>query len=248
LPVEVQDVSFAYADDGEEVLRRVSVTIEAGRSLGLVGRTGSGKTTLARLLLRLCDPTGGAVRVGGVDLRHVAPAELRRRVAVVTQDVQLFAASVRDNLTLFRGDEIAGPRADDRLAGVLTDLGLGPWLRSLPEGLDTELGPGGTGLSAGEAQLLAFARAFLADPDLVILDEASSRLDPATEALVEHAVDRLLSGRTAVLIAHRLSSLDRVDQIAVLHEGRIVECGPRADLAADPESRFARLLAAGRTR
>jgi ATP-binding cassette, subfamily B, bacterial len=250
LSLELDDVSFAYADDGEEVLRQVSLAVAAGRSLGLVGRTGSGKTTLARLLLRLSDPTEGAVRLGGVDLRQVAPAELRRRVAVVTQDVQLFAASVRDNLTLFRSDD-GGDLAwsdDDRLTGVLTDLGLGPWLRSLPDGLDTELGPGGTGLSAGEAQLLAFARAFLGDAGLVILDEASSRLDPATEALVERAVGRLLSGRTAVLIAHRLSSLDRVDEVAVLHGGRIVERGARADLARDAGSRFARLLATGRTR
>ena len=254
LPVQLDEVSFSYADDREEVLRQVSLTVAPGRSLGLVGRTGSGKTTVARLLLRLCDPTEGAVRLGGVDLRQAAPDELRQRVAVVTQDVQLFAASVRDNLTLFRShhghDDDDGERRrsdDDRLTGVLTDLGLGPWLRSLPHGLDTELGPGGTGLSAGEAQLLAFARAFLAQPDLIILDEASSRLDPATEALVERAVNRLLSGRTAVLIAHRLSSLDRVDEVAVLEGGRIVETGARASLAADDRSRFARLLTTGRT-
>jgi ATP-binding cassette subfamily B protein len=251
LAVGLDEVSFAYGDDGEEVLRQISLTVARGRSLGLVGRTGSGKTTVARLLLRLSDPTEGAVRLGGVDLRRAAPDDLRRRVAVVTQDVQLFAASVRDNLTLFRSDDgddgDPSRRDDDRLTGVLTDLGLGPWLRSLPDGLDTELGPGGTGLSAGEAQLLAFARAFLAEPDLIILDEASSRLDPATEALVERAVDRLLSGRTAVLIAHRLSSLDRVDEVAVLDGGRIVESGARAALVADGRSRFARLLTTGRT-
>lgn len=239
LSIELDDVGFAYADDNEVVLAEVALSLAAGQSLGLVGRTGSGKTTIARLLLRLYDPTAGAVRLGGVDLRHADPTSLRRRVAIVTQDVQVFEASVRDNLTLFRDHP-----DDARLQHVLDELGLEPWLDSLPDGLDTELGASGAGLSAGEAQLLAFARAFLADPGLVVLDEASSRLDPGTEAVIERAIDRLLAGRTAVLIAHRLSSLARVDAIAVVDDGRVVEQGPRAGLASDPTSRFARLLAA----
>ncbi len=239
LAVEFEGVGFAYADDDEVVLADIDLGLHAGSSLGLVGRTGSGKTTIARLLLRLYDPTEGAVRLGGVDLRQVEPASLRHRVGVVTQDVQLFSASVRDNLTLFRvGFD------DARLVDVLGRLGLGPWLAALPAGLDTELRPGGAGLSAGEAQLLAFARAFLSDPGLVVLDEASSRLDPGTQAMIEQAIDRLLRGRTAVLIAHRLSSLSKVDLVAVVDDGRIVEQGPRAMLAADPDSRFAHLLAA----
>jgi ATP-binding cassette, subfamily B, bacterial len=240
LSVDLDDVSFAYADDGEEVLRSVSLQLPAGRSLGVVGRTGSGKTTLARLVLRLYDPVEGAVRVGGVDLTQVDTEQLRGRVAAVTQDVQLFASTVRDNVTLFRGAAVA---SDDRIAAVLAELGLGPWLEGLADGLDTEVGPGGAGLSAGEAQLLAFARAFVLDPGLVVLDEASSRLDPATEAVIERAIDRLLRGRSAILIAHRLSSLDRVDDIVVVDQGRVVEAGPRRVLAADPDSRFARLLA-----
>ena len=231
-------VGFAYPDDDEPVLTGVTLRLAPGETLGLVGRTGSGKTTIARMALRLYDPTAGSVRVGGVDLREAEPTSIRRRVAVVTQDVQLFAASVRDNLTLFRPDQ-----ADDgRLREVLAEVGLDTWLSGLPDGLDTELGPLGGGVSAGEAQLIAFARAFLTDPGLVVLDEASSRLDPATEERIEAAVARLLHRRTGVLIAHRLSSLSRVDQIAVVDGGRVVEYGPRAALAADPASRFGALL------
>jgi ATP-binding cassette subfamily B protein len=152
-------------------------------------------------------------------------------------DDYAFAAS--GLLTLFE----TTPADDAKLTALLEQLGLGTWLAGLSDGLDTRIGPGGAGLSAGEAQLLAFARAFLADPGLVILDEASSRLDPATEILLEAAVDRLLAGRTAVVIAHRLSSLDRVDDIAIVDEGRIVEAGARIDLLRRPDSRFATLLA-----
>ena len=165
----------------------MSLRLEAGQVLGLLGRTGSGKTTLARLLFRLYDPQQGVIRLGGVDLREPPAAVLRARIGVVTQDVQLFHASVRDNVTFFDRSI-----ADERIVALLDELGLGPWRRGLPDGLDTRLAPGGGGLSAGEAQLLAFARVFLKDPGLVILDEASSRLDPATERLLERALDRLL--------------------------------------------------------
>ncbi|MFI6927678.1 ABC transporter ATP-binding protein [Nonomuraea spiralis] len=256
LGLRLADVGFAYPDDGEPALSGITLTLAPGERLGLVGRTGSGKTTLAKLLLRLYDPTGGTVEIGGLDLREADPEPLRRRVAVVTQDVRLFAGSVRDNLTLFGSlsstrsstgsDSRSGAgHGDDRLRAVLDGVGLGGWLAALPGGLDGEPGE----LSAGEAQLLAFARAFLADPGLVILDEASSRLDPATERHVEDGVRRLLDGRTGVLIAHRLSSLAHVDKIAVLERGKLVEYGRRADLAADPNSRFGRLLdAAGVSR
>ena len=245
LSVALDQVGFAYPDDGEQVLSEVTLRLAPGQTLGLVGRTGSGKTTIARMVLRLYDPTEGVVTVGGIDLREVDPRSLRSRVAVVTQDVQLFTASVRDNLTLFRD----GFATDDQLRAVLAQVGLGDWLAALPEGLDTPLGPQGSGVSAGEGQLLAFARAFLVDPGVVVLDEAASRLDPATEQRIEHAVARLLTDRTGILIAHRLSSLARVDQIAVVEDGRVVEYGARAALAADPASRFGRLLdAAGVSR
>jgi ATP-binding cassette subfamily B protein len=159
---------------------------------------------------------------------------------MVTQEVQLFRGSVRDNLTFFAADT-----SDKRLWEVLFALGLGDWAAGLPQGLDTVLETGSAGLSAGQAQLLAFARVFLRDPGLVILDEASSRLDPATEALIERAVGRLLAGRTGVIIAHRLATVERADDILILEAGRVVESGERAALAADPGSRFSRLLRTG---
>jgi ABC-type multidrug transport system fused ATPase/permease subunit len=209
--------------------------------LGLLGRTGSGKTTTSRLLFRLHDVTGGAVRLGGVDVRELRLDRLRRRVALVTQDVQLFAGTLRDNVTLF--DTMV---ADAELVGVFGALGLDEWLAELPDGLDTVLGATGRGLSAGEAQLVALARVFLEDPGVVVLDEASSRLDPHTEQLLERAISRLLEGRTGVVIAHRLRTVERADVVVVLESGRVVECGRRDELAADDGTRFAALLRAGR--
>lgn len=237
LAVEFRDVSFGY-DEASRALREVSFRLPAGRVLGVVGRTGSGKSTLMRLVARLYDPTEGEVRLGGVGLRDASLADLRRHVGVVTQDVQLFRASVRDNLTLF------DPSLDDaRIQSALHDLGLGDWLGALPRGLDTELAT--NSVSAGEAQLLAFTRVFLQDPGLVILDEASSRLDLATERLIENAVQRLFVGRTAIVIAHRLDTLRHADDILVLADGQIVEYDRRDRLVADETSRFAQLLRAG---
>jgi len=182
----------------------------------------------------------GAVRLGGVDVRDTTVDELRSRVALVTQDVQLFAGTLRDNVTLF------DPRIDDgELHAVFSALDLDPWLAELPAGLDTVLGPTARGLSAGEAQLVALARVFLKDPGLVVLDEASSRLDPHTEELLEHAISRLLDGRTGIVIAHRLSTVERADTILVLEDGRVAELGDRRRLVDDPSSRFAQLLRAG---
>lgn len=239
LDVALSHVSFTYPGASEPAVDRIDLTVPAGTHLGVVGRTGSGKTTLGRLVLRLWDVDDGTVAVGGVDVRHLSAATLRDRVAVVTQDVELFRTSLRENLTLFG----ARSATDDDLVDVLERVGLGRWFAHQPAGLDTHLS-GGQGLSAGEAQLLAFARAFLADPAVVILDEASSRLDPATEAQLVATTDDLLRGRTAIIVAHRLATLDRVDAIAVVERGRIVEIGPRAELADDATSRFAGLLAA----
>lgn len=239
LSVAIEDLHFAYAS-GEPVLRGIDLALQAGASLGLLGRTGSGKTTLTRLLFRLADPDLGSLRLGGVELRRASEASRRRRVALVTQEVQLFHASVRDNLCLFRRGF-----ADAQLRAAVEAVGLGPWLAGLAEGLNTVLAPGGSGLSAGQAQLLALARVLLGEPGLVVLDEASARLDPATEAALDRALARALAGRTVIVIAHRLATLRRVDAIAILEDGRVVEQGARAALAADPASRFARLLAAG---
>jgi ATP-binding cassette subfamily B protein len=215
--VEFDSVWFGYVAD-EPILRDFSLRLEPGEVLGVLGRTGIGKSTLARLLLRLYDPQAGAVRLAGCDLRSVRLTSLRQHVALVTQEVQLFHASVRDNLSLF------DPRVpDQRMLDVIERVGLHEWLARQPRGLDSRLAPGGSGLSAGEAQLLAFARVFLREPGLVILDEASSRLDPATERLIEHAIDELLRDRTAIVIAHRLATIQRADRLLTLEVPASVE-------------------------
>ncbi|MEA5451742.1 ABC transporter ATP-binding protein [Leptolyngbya sp. CCNP1308] len=221
-------------------LQSLTLYLPAGQTLGLLGRTGSGKSTLARLLLRLYDIQRGQIRLGGVDIAEVPLRELPHHVGFVAQDVQLFQTSVRNNLTFFNGHI-----GDRTILQTLEDLGLMPWLEALPAGLDTELGADSGGLSAGQAQLLAFARVFLKDPGLVVMDEASSRLDPQTEQLIERAVDRLLENRTGIIIAHRLKTVERADQILILEQGQAVEYGDRADLAQDAQSRFARLLRSG---
>jgi ABC-type multidrug transport system fused ATPase/permease subunit len=239
LAVELTSVSFAYNED-TPVLRDVSLAIAPGEVVGLLGRTGSGKTTLTRLLARFYAPASGAIQVGGIDLAAASIGDVRRAVGIVTQEIYLFHASLRNNLTLF--DPTIG---DEQIASVLRALGLWDWCQALPNGLDTRLAPGGSGLSAGEAQLLAFARVFLRNPGVIILDEASSRLDPSTERQIERALDRLLLGRTAIIIAHRLATVERADTIVILEDGAIVEQGFRAALASDPTSRFARLRRVG---
>jgi ATP-binding cassette subfamily B protein len=210
--------------------------------LGLLGRTGSGKTTLSRLLFRLYGPTSGAIRFGDVDIRDIALHDLREHIGMVTQDVQLFQATVRDNLTFFNRRI-----GNDQIERVLKELRLWDWVQSLPDGLNTPLASGGQGLSAGEAQLLAFTRVFLKNPGLVILDEASSRMDPVTENLLDQAVDRLFHAppRTGIIIAHRLQTVQRADDILILENGSVVEYGARERLAADPGSRFYSLLQTG---
>jgi ABC-type multidrug transport system fused ATPase/permease subunit len=233
LSVDFDDVSFDYGDD-EPVLRNVELHVAAGRTVGVVGRTGSGKTTFSRLVLRLVDATSGTVSLGGVPVTSIPLAELRRRVALIPQEVELFAGSIRDNVTLFD----ATP-SDDAVVAALRAVGL----TGLAEGgIHRELGPGGAGLSAGEAQLLALARVWLRQPDLVVLDEATARIDPATEARLEAAVDQLTKGRTTLIIAHRLSTLRRVDDIVVFDEGKVSEHDERAALAHRNSSDFRHLL------
>lgn len=236
LSLECERVSFGYGEE-EMVLKDLSFCLAPGEVLGLLGRTGSGKTTLTRLIARLYDPEAGVIRLGGVDLRQACLADLRQVVGMVTQDVQLFHATVRDNLTFF--DHTL---EDSQMISALGELGLGAWYMTLPYGLDTILPPNGGGLSAGEGQLLALTRIFLHNPALIILDEASSRLDPASEGLLEQAIDRLLQGRTAIIIAHRLRTLKRADTLLLLEDGRIGEYGSQAQLASAPDSRFSQLL------
>ena len=239
LAVEFAQVDFHYVVD-TPMLQNISFKIEPGEVMGLLGRTGSGKTTLTRLIFRLYEPSNGRIRLGNRHIAALPLSELRRKVGMVTQEVQLFNATIRDNLTFFNT-----AIHDDRIFEVMHDLELMSWVETLPDGLDTFIEAGGRGLSAGEAQLLAFTRVFLDDPGLVILDEASSRLDPATEFLIERAIDKLLFKRSAIIIAHRLKTVQRADQIMILANGRIKEVGVRSVLAADSSSHFAQLLTTG---
>ena len=233
LSIEFDDVSYDYGDE-QIVLQSIDLNVAAGRSIGIVGRTGSGKTTLSRLVLRLVEATSGTVRLGGVPIAEIPLGELRRRVALIPQEVELLSGTVRDNVTLF--DDAP---TDDAVVIALRNAGLG----TLAEGgIHRPLGAGGAGLSAGEAQLLALARVWLRDPDIVVLDEATARVDPVTETLLEDAVARLTLGRTTLIIAHRLSTLRHVDEIVVFDHGRVVEHGDRTDLTDDLDSKYRHLL------
>ena len=239
LKLTFNDVTFSY-NGSDSVLTRLSLDLKPGSVLGLLGRTGSGKTTIGRLIFRLYDVNDGSIKVNGINIREVQLDSLRRNIAIVTQDVQLFKASVRENLTFFDRSI-----SDEKIISTLEELELGDWYRALPNGLDTELETGSRSLSAGEAQLLAFTRVFLKNPGLVILDEASSRLDPATEQKLEHAIDKLLKNRTAIIIAHKLDTIQRADDILILERGSVIEYGNRKALAGNPTSRFSQLLQTG---
>ena len=241
LTLSFDRVSFYYPDtdkDPQAALKDLSFSLEPGKKLGLLGRTGSGKTTLSRLLFRFYDPSQGQILLNGTDLKTFRLASLNERIALVTQDIQLFHASLRNNLSLFKTTI-----SDERLLAALRSVGLWDWYQSLDKGLDSWLEPNSS-LSAGQAQLLTLARVFLKDPGLIILDEASSRLDPATEEQLDKALEKLLDGRTAIIIAHRLKTVERVDEIMILEGGRCIEKGERERLQQSA-SRFAELLKSG---
>ena len=205
----------------------MSLTLEAGTRLALVGPTGAGKSTLAKLMARLYDPGSGSVSFGGVDLRRASLASLRERIVVIPQEGFLFDGSVRDNLF------IARPEAtNDELLSALDSLGLRGRFEALPEGLDTQVRERGSRLSAGERQLVALSRAALVDPAVLVLDEATSNLDPGTEMLIEAALDRLMQGRSVIVVAHRLSTVQRADRIAVVSGARVTELGTHEELTA----------------
>ncbi len=237
LALQLEQVSFAY-EDNVPVLENINLQLEAGSVLGVLGRTGSGKTTLARLLFRFYDPQQGLVKIGGHDLKNYNLESFRAGVALVTQDVQLFQANLRDNLAFF---DTTIP--DARLLEALNTLGLSDWFNALANGLETAITP--DSLSSGEAQLVALARVFLHDPKLIILDEASARLDPATEHRLETALDKLLENRTAIIIAHRLKTVERATHILILQQGKVLEFGTRQALASTPTSSFAELRRLG---
>ncbi|WGL51727.1 ABC transporter ATP-binding protein [Nocardioides sp. BP30] len=239
LDLAIRHLDFSYAE-GAFGLRDVTLEVEAGHTVALVGRTGSGKSTLASLLSRAVEPPAGTVFLGGADITTLDLHELRARVGVVTQRTEILAGTLAENITLFA----ATPRAE--IEAAVAELGLAGWVAGLPNGLDTLLGPGGTSLSAGEEQLVAFARLLVRDVQVVVLDEATARMDPLTESRVVAAADRLLAHRTGVLVAHRLSTIERAEMVAVLDHGRVIQQGLRDELAA-VDGPFRRLLAASAT-
>ena len=234
-------VYFAYSEK-EPVLRDISFTLQSRRVLGLLGRTGSGKTTLARLIFRFYDTSSGHIQINDSDIKQLSRQSIRKRIGLVTQDVQLFKGTVRENITLFdKGIH------DNRIFKAIAELELSDWYNTLKHGLDTAIDTDGKNISAGEAQLLALTRVFLRNPGLIILDEASSRLDPATEQRIERAIDNLLHDRTTIIIAHRLSTLHRADDIMILDDGAILELGNREELVSDRSSRYNHILRSGQT-
>ncbi|AWS42117.1 ABC transporter ATP-binding protein [Streptosporangium sp. 'caverna'] len=228
ISVSFEDVGFAYPG-GVPVLHEVSVRIPPRSRIAVVGETGSGKTTFAKLLTRLMDPASGRVTVDGEDLRTVRFSSLRERIVMVPQDGFLFDGTLAENIRFGR------PSAtDEEIRLALTELGLADWLEGLPEDLSTRVGQRGESMSAGERQLVALARAYLADPDLLLLDEATSAVDPATEVRLARALEGVTRGRTAVSIAHRLSTAEAADEVLVFDKGRIVQRGPHAELVREP--------------
>ena len=237
--LEFDQVRFAYVA-GTPVLREVNFALSEGTVLGLVGSTGSGKSTIARLLIRMIELQEGDVRLGGVSVRELGAGHLRHRVAVLPQETEIMPGSVRDNVALF-DDSVSA----DAVAAAFQRLGAGAWLQRLADGVEAAIGPGGRELSSGERQLVAIARILLREPSLVILDEPAARIDPATEALVRRALAELLRRRSGLVIAHRRTTLDLVDEVALLARGAIIERIPRAELEAGVPSRIQTFLAQG---
>ncbi len=237
-PVEIDfaQVGFAYPG-GPEVLSDVHLTIPARTRVAVVGETGSGKTTFAKLLTRLMDPSRGSVALAGIPLTDVSFTSLRERVVMVPQEGFLFDSTVAENV------RFGTSASDAEIGAAFRELGLGDWIDGLPAGLRTSVGERGEALSVGERQLVALARAYIADPDLLVLDEATSAVDPATEVRLQRALDALTRGRTTVAIAHRLSTAEAADEVIVVDNGRVVARGPHHELVREHDSVYGRLHA-----
>lgn len=238
LSVTFSNVSFRYSKS-KTVLKNIDFHLKKGRSLGIMGKTGSGKTSLIRLLLRFYDPYQGEILLNKKNISHLKLNNLRNRVALVTQDIQLFQSSLRDNLLFYDQSQSI---KDRQLLFLLKEVGLEAWYSSLSDGLNTVLGPSGIELSAGEAQLLAFTRVLLTDPGLIILDEPTSRLDPLTEEKIEQLLDRILINRTSIIISHKISTIKRTDDILILNNGEIIEYGEKDSLERDTNSIFYKII------
>ena len=226
--VRFEDVQFHYSDDPTLVLNQINLNVDAGQTVALVGETGAGKTTIVKLLARFHDPTSGCVRVDGVDLRTVTQASLRRQMGMVLQDPFLFTGTVKENILFGRLDA-----RDDEVIRAAQAVGAHDFIMGLKNGYETLVEEGGATLSVGQRQLISFARALLADPRILILDEATSSVDTQTEQIIQHALATLLKGRTSFVIAHRLSTITNADKIVVIHDGKIVEQGSHAELLAN---------------
>ncbi|MEY3700533.1 MAG: hypothetical protein RIT16_893, partial [Actinomycetota bacterium] len=225
--LEVHGITFSYANSETAALKNVSIRVGVGEKLALVGPTGAGKSTLAKLMARLYDPQSGSVSYGGVDLTMATMASLRERIVVVPQEGFLFNGTIRDNVRIAKSSA-----TDEEIDAAIAAIGATDHFSTLPDGLDTEVRERGSRLSAGERQLVALARAALVDPAVLVLDEATSNLDPGTEAEVEHALERLMNGRTVIVVAHRLSTVQRADHIAVIADAQIAEYGTHEVLIA----------------
>jgi ATP-binding cassette subfamily B protein len=237
--IEFSGVEFKY-NTGPVVLHTLDLEIPAGQTIALVGTTGAGKSTLAKLVSRFYDPTQGSVTLDGIDLREIANTDLRREVVMVTQEAYLFSGSVADNILLGRPDA-----SFDDVVSAAKAVGADEFIRSLPEGYDTDVNKRGGRVSAGQRQLISFARAFLANPAVLILDEATSSLDIPSERMVQQGLKTLLAGRTAIIIAHRLSTVSIADRVLVMEHGKVIEDGSPAELAGG-QGKFAKLYKAWR--
>jgi ATP-binding cassette subfamily B protein/subfamily B ATP-binding cassette protein MsbA len=224
--VEFDRVSFSYTE-GEPVLRDINLKIAPGQRVALVGETGAGKSTIIRLLIRLFEVSHGAIRIDGNDIRHVTRASLRSQLGIVLQDTFLFGGTIRENIRYGRLEA-----SDEEVRAAAEAVGADTFIQQLPLGYNTEVGEGGVNLSVGQRQIISFARALLANPRILILDEATSSVDTTTEKQIEWALEQLLAGRTSFVIAHRLSTIAGADMIVVLDDGRIVEVGTHQELLA----------------